>query len=159
MFDPTSLAAFGLPALFAVALLAGSIVPLPSEAVLVALIAGGVDWSTATAVATAGNLLGAWTLYWLGGVLVQRPGGVVQRWAAWVSSRTDHTRSERALAWLRRWGPGLLLLSWLPVVGDLLVFAAGTVGIRRLPFLVLTGMGKAVRFAAVAYAARAVVGV
>jgi len=32
---------------------------------------------------------------------------------------------QRALAWLRRWGSPALLLSWLPVVGDPLCFAAG----------------------------------
>lgn len=158
MFDPVSLATFGLPALFVVALLAGSIVPLPSEAVLVALIAGGVDWSVATAIATAGNLLGAWTLYWLGGAVARRPDGAVRRWAARVTGPGDPERHERALARLRRWGPALLVLSWLPLVGDVLVFAAGTVGVGLRPFLLFTGAGKAARFLAVGYAARAVVG-
>jgi membrane protein YqaA with SNARE-associated domain len=57
-------------------------------------------------VATAGNTLGGLTSY-LVGRLFPRP------------------RENRALAWLARYGPAALLLSWVPVIGDGLCVAAG----------------------------------
>ena len=53
---------------------------------------------------------------------------------------------------VRRWGVPILLLSWLPVVGDGFCFAAGWL---RLPFLassVAIGIGKLARYAAIVYA-------
>jgi membrane protein YqaA with SNARE-associated domain len=65
----------------------------------------------------------------------------------------DPVAFDKARARLRRWGPPLLLLTWVPIVGDLFVVAAGFGGVRLLPFLLLTAVGKAARFAAVASAA------
>jgi membrane protein YqaA with SNARE-associated domain len=56
------------------------------------------------------------------------------------------------VASVRRWGVPILLLSWLPVVGDGFCFAAGWL---RLPFwrsLLAIGLGKALRYGAIVYA-------
>ena len=157
--DPASLAAFGLPGLFLAAFLAGSIVPLPSEAVAVALVAGGVSPAVVVGVATAGNLCGAATLYALGigfhGFLAAGRGP--SRLQA-LARRFDSADSRRAATRLRRYGAPLLLLSWLPVAGDALVVAAGTVGVRPLSFLLFTTAGKALRYVAVVSAATAMLG-
>lgn len=55
---------------------------------------------------------------------------------------------ERALKWLRSWGMPVLLLSWLPVVGDSLCLAAGWLRLPWLPGLVLIALGKGLRYAA-----------
>jgi len=154
--DPLLLAAWGLPGLFLSAFLAGSIVPLPSEAVLVALVGGGLSLAPLVAVASLGNLLGATTLYWLGARLAAGRGGAASAWLERRLAR-DPRAFERARARTRRWGAPLLLLSWLPVAGDLLVIAAGVAGVRWLPFLLFTGAGKTLRFCAVATAAAAAI--
>jgi membrane protein YqaA with SNARE-associated domain len=50
---------------------------------------------------------------------------------------------QRALQWLRRWGPRACLLSWLPVVGDPL---CGVAGWLRLPFWPCLGYMAAGKF-------------
>ncbi|GAB4590950.1 inner membrane protein [Edwardsiella tarda] len=56
-----------------------------------------------------------------------------------------------ALGWLQRYGAVALLLSWLPVIGDLLCVLAGWL---RLPWgavLLYLTLGKAVRYALLAW--------
>jgi membrane protein YqaA with SNARE-associated domain len=152
--DPLVPAAWGLPGLFLAAFLSGSVVPLPSEAVLLALQSGGLRPVPLVVVATLGNLLGASTLYWLGAAVSRGAGGALGRK---LLERIDRDRAgfERAQQRLRRWGAPLLLLTWLPIVGDLFVIGAGFVGVRPVPFLAFTAVGKAARFALVASAAAA----
>jgi len=149
LFDPTTLAAWGLPGLFIAAMLAGSVVPMPSEALLGAVIHGGVPPVTAVAVATVGNVLGALSLYLLGLWAARGGGGRLGRWASRRLSR-EGPRLERAQRRLRAWGPPMLLLSWLPIVGDAFVLAAGFAGVRTVPFLVFTTLGKGLRYTFVA---------
>jgi membrane protein YqaA with SNARE-associated domain len=143
------LAAWGLPGLFIVAMLAGSIVPMPSEAVLVAVISGGISPVVAVTVATTGNVLGALSLYLLGRWGARAGGGRLGRWISRRGER-EGPRLERARQRLRTWGAPVLILSWLPVVGDAFVLAAGLVGVRSTPFLVFTVLGKGLRYVLVA---------
>jgi membrane protein YqaA with SNARE-associated domain len=149
MPDPSTLAAWGLPGLFVVAMLAGSIVPMPSEALLVALVSGGVSPVAAVTVATVGNVVGALSLYLLGRWVARGGGGRLGRW---LTLRRAHEgpRLERARERLRAWGSPVLVLAWLPVVGDAFVLAAGLVGVRAAPFLLFTTLGKGLRYAFVA---------
>jgi len=94
------------------------------------------------AVASVGNTLGALTT-WLLGWLVAR--GLPPE-----KHLTEPRR--RALDRVRRFGSPVLLLSWLPVVGDPLCFAAGAL---RLPFpasVLFIALGKTARYAAVLWA-------
>jgi membrane protein YqaA with SNARE-associated domain len=143
LFEPATFATWGLPGLFLAALLAGSVVPMPSEAVLAFVLHAGVPPSSAVAVATLGNVLGAGSLYLLG-AWAPRGGWAARR------LRLQQPRLLRAQQRLRRWGPALLLLSWLPLLGDAFVLAAGFAGVRALPFLVFTALGKGMRYTLVA---------
>lgn len=139
----------GLPALFLISLLASTLLPLGSEWLLAALIAGGGDPAAATLVATAGNTLGALTTYAIG------IGG-----SAFLLDRVlkiDPRRMEQAQGLLNRFGGWVLLFSWVPVIGDPLCLAAGIFRMRPLLFLIPTLLGKGARYALVAWAAGAVV--
>ncbi|MEM8884973.1 MAG: YqaA family protein [Planctomycetota bacterium] len=124
--------------LFAAAFLAGSILPFPSEGVLAALVAQDHPAARMVLVATIGNVLGAVTVYGIG-VAIERG------W--WRRDDERHARARRAIG---RWGAWSLLLAWLPIVGDLLVLGAGLLRVRFDLFLVLTTVGKALRYGAVA---------
>ncbi|SEU16589.1 YqaA family protein [Stigmatella erecta] len=150
--DPGTLATWGLPGLFLIAMMAGSVVPVPSEALLVAIIYGGVAPSTAATVATVGNVLGALSLYVLGQWVSRGGGGRLGRWVARRRER-EGPRLARAEAWMRAWGAPVLILSWMPVVGDVFVLGAGVAGVRLLPFLIFTAMGKGLRYGIVAVSA------
>ena len=93
------------------------------------------------AVATAGNFLGACTTYWLARA-------TLPRLLANAKPRTRH-----ALALVRRHGPPVLLLSWVPLIGDALVAVAGAAGVRVVPFAAWTLLGKALRYIVVAWIA------
>jgi membrane protein YqaA with SNARE-associated domain len=149
--DLATLTAWGLPGLFIVAMLAGSVLPVPSEPLLAALVYGGTPLEKAVVVATAGNVLGALWLYLLGR-WVARGGSPLGRWAVRRAERQG-PRVERAKVRLRTWGAPALFLSWLPILGDALVFAAGFIEVRVVPFLLFATLGKGVRYLIVALGA------
>lgn len=130
--------------LFAAAFVSATLFPGGSEAALfLAARDSRYDPWLLLAIATFGNTLGALSTWLLGWLLAQR----------YPLDQPRKRAQQRAARWLRRWGSPLLLLSWLPVVGDPLCFAAGWL---RLP-LALSGTfiaaGKAARYAAVLSAA------
>ena len=127
--------------LFLSAFGAATILPGSSELVLSALL---IDHPQALmpllVVATIGNTMGGVANWLLGRFLVH----FQER--AWfpVSKR----RLDQASDLFRRHGYPLLLLSWVPVIGDPLTVAAGLLRARFLPFLLLVLIGKAARYAA-----------
>ena len=108
---------------------------------LAVVIRNSGTWLVPVIVATAGNSLGACTSYWLG------------RGARTVAS-PESGKVRRASALLARYGPPAMLLSWVPLVGDVLVVLAGG---ARMPFWTFAGwmtVGKAARYVAIALAVR-----
>lgn len=123
-----------LGGLFAAAFTSATILPGNSEIVLAAVLKAGASVPLALLVATVGNTLGGLTTYLLGRLIPAR------------------VTEGPALVRTRRYGPALLLLSWIPVVGDAFCAAAGFL---RLPWLACTLAllaGKLARYAVVAQA-------
>jgi membrane protein YqaA with SNARE-associated domain len=127
--------------LFLAAFLAATILPLASEIPLALVVRGSGQVAWPVVVATAGNYLGACTTYALARLAMTRV------------RRSGRRPSPRALAAMQQYGAPALLLSWVPVIGDAIVVAAGAGGIRLLPFSLWTLAGKAARYAFVAWAA------
>jgi membrane protein YqaA with SNARE-associated domain len=128
--------------LFVWSALAATILPVGSEPALFALVRSGGSFGVAVAVATAGNVLGAATTWWLG----RKAGEALHRRAA--------GRGElRARVLFARWGAPALLLSWVPLVGDAIVAISGAAGIRFAVFLPWVTAGKLARYAVVAWSA------
>lgn len=126
--------------LFLSAFVSSTLFPGGSEVVLGVLAAERhYDPWLLLAIASLGNTLGALTTWLLGYWLARRfP----------LEGRLS-TNRQRAVAWLRRWGSPALLLSWLPVVGDPLCFAAGFLRLPFLASLVFIALGKAARYAVI----------
>ncbi len=127
----------GLVAVFVVAFISATLLPLGSEpAVFLVVKADPAMFWPAVLVATVGNTLGGVTSWWVGYGAERAYEGA-----------THHApKHPRALAWLERFGPKACLLSWLPVVGDPLCAVAGWL---RLPFWPCVGwmaLGKFLRF-------------
>lgn len=139
------LIAHGYPALFLVALLASTLLPLGSEWLLVVLVLKGFDPVASVLTATLGNTLGALTTYgiglWGGPFLVERV------------LRIDTAARTRAERFYARYGSWSLLASWLPVVGDPLCLVGGILRVRVWSFVLLVATGKLARYAVVALAA------
>ena len=121
--------------------LAATILPLASEVALALVVRRHGDMLVPVAVATFGNYVGACTTY------------ALARAAARRLSPATVRRPPRALVLFERYGVPALLLSWVPIIGDAIVAAAGVARVKVLPFSIWTIAGKAARYAAVAWAA------
>lgn len=124
--------------LFLSAFTSSTLLPGSSEAVLLLVAAkGSADKLLLLAVATTGNTLGGMSSWGLG------------RFIAWrFPARQLADKERRGVARLRRWGSPVLLMSWLPVIGDPLCLAAGWLRTHWLSSLLFIAAGKAGRYAA-----------
>ncbi len=127
----------GLPALFVVALVSATLLPMGSEPVLFAVVKldPALFWP-AVLVATAGNTLGGAISWWMG--------CGAERAFEKVKHRPPH--EAKALQWLHRFGPRACLLSWLPVVGDPLCAVAGWLRLPFWPCVAYMAVGKFLRY-------------
>nr|WP_263441836.1 YqaA family protein [Klebsiella grimontii] len=125
-----------LISLFASSFLSATLLPGNSEVVLIAMLLAGVSqpWLLVL-IAIIGNSLGGVTNVILGRLFPLRK---TSRW------------QEKASSWLRRYGAAALLLSWAPVIGDLLCLLAGWMRISWGPVLFFLCLGKAIRYIVVA---------
>ncbi len=132
----------GLSALFLLSLSAATLLPLGSEWLLVALILQGLPSTQVVAVATLGNVSGAFITYGIG---------------IWGSEffmkkllRVDKKQTTRAMEVYQRYGAVSLLFAWLPIIGDPLCLAAGILRLQPLLFLIFVFLGKVSRYAFIA---------
>lgn len=128
------------PALFLSAFGAATLLPLQSEAVLVALLLAGQHplWALLL-VATLGNVLGSW-VNWLLGRSIEH-----YRERRWFP--VSPARLQQAKGWYARYGRWSLLLSWMPVIGDPLTLVAGVMRERLWIFIAIVTLAKASRYA------------
>ena len=124
-----------LATLFALSFAAATLVPLPSEASLLAYVYVHPDRAAlAVAVATLGNTAGGMTSYGLGRLLP-----------------SDSAKlNARSLQYVKRYGAAVTMLAWLPVIGDGLCIAAGWLRMNPLAVLAFMAIGRLARYIAVA---------
>ena len=134
-----------LLSLFLSAFIAATLLPISSEAVLLlALQQEHAIWLL-WLIATTGNSLGAMTSWFIGRYLFH-----YRHHKRFPIARK---RLRKLIHWFRRFGGGLLLLSWLPIIGDGFALVAG---LSRYPWWLtacLVFIGKGLRYAAVIYLA------
>nr|WP_320013063.1 YqaA family protein [uncultured Desulfobulbus sp.] len=136
-FNLTHLPAYGT--LFTTALVAATVFPMQSEAVLVGLLLTG-KYSTLSLLlwASCGNILGSVVNWWLGRSIDRF------RHCRWFPFTNDQL--GRAQRWYHHYGRWSLLLSWAPLVGDPLTVMAGVLGEPLPGFLLLVGLAKFGRY-------------
>lgn len=120
--------------LFISGFLSATLLPGSSEAALIAALSySSHSHISLLVIATIGNALGGFTNYLLG---------------LWLPNRTDlSSRSRTSIMWLQKYGYWILLLSWLPVMGDVFCLTAGWLRMRAIPTLLCILVGKAIRYA------------
>lgn len=97
--------------------------------------------------ATLGNSLGSFTTYAMA-LLVPKPDMV----------KNSRKTTAWAIQFAQKYGVWALLLSWLPVVGDLLCGVAGWLRLPILPCALCITLGKAVRYGVILWGITAWVG-
>lgn len=131
--------------LFLVAFFAATVLPLQSEAALVAalLLERHPTWAL-VAVASVGNVLGSVVNWGIGRAIATS--GMRERF------RIDPHRFEQVRRWYERFGHWSLLMSWVPVIGDPLTMIAGALRTPLVRFLALVIVAKVGRYVAIAAA-------
>jgi membrane protein YqaA with SNARE-associated domain len=134
-FNWFGLPSVGLPAVFISAFLSATLLPVGSEPMLFGYISLNphLYW-VAIAAATIGNTLGGLVDWWMGLIASEKITAIK------VSA------SDRLRNWLQEWGPKLLLLAWLPGIGDPLCVAAGWLRLPWFPCLIYMFIGKLLRY-------------
>lgn len=134
--------------LFASAFLSATLLPGSSEALLVGLIAEGeASVYVLIAFATVGNVLGSMVNWLMGRYFVQHIGA----WWFPVSEK----QYLKAQFHCEKNGLWMLLLAWVPIIGDPITVFAGVFKIPLGRFVVLVTIGKMLRYIFVAGVAMA----
>ena len=128
--------------LFAWSFAAATVLPLSSEVPLAIAVRQTSRWQWPVMVATLGNYLGACTTFYLARA-------AAARFQICTRPRTRHA----AAALLRRFGCPALLLSWVPLIGDVLVALAGAANVPFGWFSLWVIVGKGARYLTVAWLA------
>ena len=131
LFSPEA----SLGSLLLAAFLAATLIPLSSEAALFAVLKmhEHLLWP-AIGVATLGNTLGGFTSYLIGRLIGRK-------------------KPLRHVERVQRYGAPILLLAWLPLVGDALCVAAGWLRLNWIAVALWQGIGRFARYWLVAQGA------
>ena len=125
--------------LFSAALIAATVLPFQSEAVLVGLVlTEAYPAALLVMVASVGNVAGSCINWGIG------RGVESFRHRKWFPVKPEQL--QRGSRWYRRYGKWSLLLSWAPVIGDPLTVAAGVLREPFWSFLCLVAIAKTGRY-------------
>ncbi len=128
----------GLFGLFIGTFLSATLLPFPSDLLLIGVYEGGFPIIPSLITATIGNFLGGITNYVIG-----------------YKGHTDKLvtmfklNEQKLDKWehkLNRWGIWLGLFSWVPFVGDPMVAALGFFRVKFVPLSILMLIGKFLRY-------------
>ncbi|WP_424194102.1 YqaA family protein [Ampullimonas aquatilis] len=131
-------------AVFAASLLASTLFPIASEAVLLATVKARPElfWP-ALILATTANTAGGMITYWMGR-------GLHAKLNEEYEMETLEAKIIRYRPWLDRFGASTLLFAWAPLVGDMLCLVAGWLKLPTLACAAWMTLGRFARYAVVA---------
>ena len=140
---------YGLAGLFLAGFLSGSIFPFNSEAVMTVLILAGINAVSCLVVATLGNMLGGISIYYLGYL------GNIK----WIEkyAKVKEAKIQAILPRLNKYGPPIATLSFVPVIGDVVILGLGFFRISPLLTTVFMFIGKVGRYAFIIWVMKLVV--
>lgn len=125
----------GLMAVFVVAFISATLLPMGSEPMVFAMIKAHPDlfWQTIL-VASVANTMGGMVNYGLG-----------------YGAKQAFTKEKQStwFGWLERYGAKTMLLAWLPLIGDPICVLGGWLRLPFLPCVLYMAVGKLLRYIAV----------
>lgn len=129
----------GLLGLFIGTFLAATIVPFSSDALYIGILLTGISPWAVFVVGTMGNWLGGVTTYFL---------GRLAKWE-WVEKtfKVKPETLEKQHNLILKYGVWVALLTWVPIVGDVIAIALGFYKCPAIWSMLLMLVGKAGRFA------------
>ncbi|MCD8081144.1 MAG: VTT domain-containing protein [Bacteroides sp.] len=140
---------WGYMGLFLAAFIAGSVVPLSSEAVLVVLLRAGLDPTSCILSATVGNTLGGLTCYWLGHI------GKTE----WIEKylKVKPEKLDKALRFLQGRGAFMAFFAFIPYLGTAISIALGFMRSNIWITTVAMFAGKMTRYVLIVLAVKGIV--
>jgi membrane protein YqaA with SNARE-associated domain len=123
--------------------LSGSVIPIASEALLLLFLGLGLNALWLTIVATFGNTLGGITCFMLGYLTDKR---TVQR-----VFRISDKKMLRADSMIQRYGYWTAALSFLPVIGEVILVTLGIMRVDKYKVFAIMAIGKLARYAFVVF--------
>ena len=136
---------WGYVGMFLSALIAGTVVPFSSEAVLVALISMGLNPIGCILAATAGNMIGGMTCYWLGSL-----GNML-----WIEKYfgVNKKKLERAERFVKGRGAWMAFFMFIPFLGEAIGVVLGLMRANVWITAIAMFLGKSFRYIALALTA------
>ena len=129
---------WGYVGMFLSALIAGTVVPFSSEAVLVALISMGLNPIGCVLAATAGNMIGGMTCYWLGSL-----GNML-----WIEKYfgVNKGKLERAERFVKGRGAWMAFFMFIPFLGEAIGVVLGLMHANAWITAIAMFLGKSTRY-------------
>ena len=135
------IAVFGLPGIFVLMLLESACIPIPAEATMMfagfAVSQGKMDLAAAIAVGVAGNVVGAWLVYYAG-FYGGRP--FIDRYGKYVLLRHEHI--DLTARWFAKYGA--VAVFFCRIIPGVRSFVSLPAGVARMPlwkFTLYTALG------------------
>ena len=127
----------GYLGLFITCFLAATIFPIASEVFLISMLASKYDPLSSLLIASTGNTLGSYLNFGIG--YIGNP--------EWLKKlRVKQKTIESWKASIQKYGVWLALLSWLPIVGDIIGIALGFFRANIFWSFIFMAIGKFIRY-------------
>ena len=131
---------YRLPGRFLISL-TSSIIPIPTEPVVVALLRAGENPEIVLMLLITGSIIGAYIGYLVGKYELRK-----------IIPFHNEKKEEQMQMYFRKYGGVILLVSpWIPVVGDLAPMVAGIENYESKKFLVVISIAKIIKSIAIVY--------
>ncbi len=128
----------GIWGMFVGALMAGTLIPISSELIMVGLLMAGCNNMALLLSASLGNAIGSMINYWIG--TFGREEWVVKY------CKVKPERFKSGKDWVQKWGPMIGFFAWVPGFGSVTTTALGFLRAPAVPsFFYILG-GKGVRY-------------
>lgn len=129
---------FGYFGLFTGAFLASTLLPLPSEGILIGAFQLDLNVILCLAIATIGNFLGGLTNYYIG--------YKCNNARLLKKLKFNQNKLERIEQKLNKWGYWMGFIAWMPFIGDPLVLVLGFYKTPFIPLAITMFIGKFLRY-------------
>lgn len=128
----------GYIGIFLAAFIASTLLPAPSELILIVAFENNFNMYLVILIATIGNVLGSLTNYYIG--YFSNSEKLINRF------NLNQNKIDRWSQKSEKYGYWLGLLAWLPFIGDPLMAIVGFLKVKTLPLTITITLGKLTRY-------------
>ena len=132
----------GYIGIFLAAFIASTLLPAPSELIILLAFESNFNTYLVILIATIGNVLGSLTNYYIG--YYSNSEKLINKF------KLNQTKIDNWTIKSQKYGYWLGFLAWLPIIGDPLMAVVGFLKVKIIPLSITITIGKFVRYCLVA---------